>query len=995
MSGKHFTKYIGLLLLVVVMALASTQAFATQGGGNEDCPSGTIQIAKFNWDDDNGYVAEGNTNGVSITGDTTSGTFNSATYPIAAVVVKGAIDAKIDTYNPAVTSGSFDNTGLSTPNDNNTPAISNIKFCKPEVVEEPTPVQDLILTSMCSDDPATSLNWRVRNPNNFPVDVTWEIYPNQATGTLVAQPGDNFFSTNRVAGDNTVKIYWQDENGATKSTTKASGYAQCEPQGAVKPVLECVIDNYDGTFTARFGYLNENTVAVEIPVGANNKFTPAPEDRGQTTVFQPGRVGQPGDVGAFSVVFDGSNLVWTLKGPDGSTRTSTASSNSKRCPDQPPATGTLTIQKVAEGGEDVTFSFGVSGPSINTAFNIQGGGLYTFEDVVPGVYTIVENETEGWEFDNISCSNATLEEIEGDLNVTVEAGKHATCTVTNVKEAAPVCEPDWQKDLKHELSYIIGVNGTTATATITNKSELCEYPVGFASYEKFDEIIDNQSLFDSSTTVIKPGETITLTVNVPLCAAQLDLFYGDLITSFANGVRYGVRLLDALHIGGTEYCDRCTDPDPARDLKHSQSRLIANDMGRIVNLSETCSYEVGIASYKKFDDVIDHQHLFDYTDTIIEPGQTLELSVALPECAVQVDLYYGTHLESLYKQRYGSRLLDARHLGGSDFCTPPDTELVCTADQLGAMSLNVTSNSDKLFVQASFASGTPTHVVFQLGSITWTELFNPYIFMGDGGWDISNYSGDATNISVKAYSGALICQSGSIDIAQYLPEDETEVSEEPGTPNQAPVVILPSQTVEISGITRSGAAIVTLDASQSYDPEGTTLSFQWHNGETAPIQQVRLGAGTHDVWVTVTDAQGKSSTGLATITVLDPNENVAPVAVITGEAELTTGIDGTVTVTLSGLTSFDSDGTIAGYLWNNGEITDSITVTLNEGLYTFTLTVIDDDGASSMTSFSITVMGSGDSLENSGPTAPIENGKTTPGGDNEVPIEPPADEASM
>ncbi len=989
MSGKHFAKYFGLLLLVAVMALVSTQAFAAANGGNQACPSGTIQIAKFEWNG-NGYVAEGDTNGVSVSGNSATGSFTSSTYPIAAVVVKGATDAKIDTYDPAVTSGSFTNVGLNNGG-NNTPAISNIKFCKPEVVV--VPVQNLQLTSMCSDDPSSSLNWRVRNPNNFPVEVSWEIYPNQATGTLTAQPGDNFFSTNRVPGDNTLKIYWQDENGATKSTTKASGYAQCEPHGAVKPVLECVVDNHDGTFTARFGYLNENTVAVTIPVGANNKFTPAPEDRGQTTLFQPGRVGQPGDVGAFSVVFDGSNLVWTLKGPDGSTRTSTASSNSKRCPDQPPATGTLTIQKIAEGGEDVTFSFTVNGPSLNQNFNVQGGGLYTFPDLEVGEYTVIETPTEGWNFDSVSCNTEAFEVNENGLKVYVGAGENVACSVTNVK-VPQVCVPNWQADLKHELSYIIGVSGTTATATITNKSALCEYPVGFASYEKFDEIIDNQSLFDSSTTVIQPGETITLTINVPTCAAQLDLFYGDLITSFAGGVRYGGRLLDARHIGGTQYCSRCTDPNPARDLKHSQSRLIANDTGRIVNLSETCSYEVGIASYKKFDDVIDHQHLFDYIDTVIEPGQTLELKVALPECAVQVDLYYGKHLDTLYKQRYGSRLLDARHLGGSNFCTPPDTELVCTPDQLGAMTLSATSNSNKLFVQASFASGTPTHVVFQLGSTTWTEFYTPYIFMGDGGWNVSNYSGSATNISVKAYSGALICQMGSIDIAQYLPKPEA--TETPEAPNAAPVVILPDQTVELTGITRSGAAIVTLDASQSYDPEGTALSFVWHNGETAPIQQVRLGVGTHQVWVTATDAQGKSSTGVATITVLDPNQNAAPVAVITGEAELTTGIDGTVTFTLSGADSFDTDGTIAGYLWNNGAVTDSITLTLGEGLYTFTLTVIDDDGASGTTAFTVIVTSSDASSESSGPTDPTENGKTPPGGgDIETPVEPPVENANM
>ncbi len=105
---------------------------------------------------------------------------------------------------------------------------------------------------------------------------------------------------------------------------------------AVKPVLECVSDNGDGTYTARFGYLNQNAAVVTIAVGGDNKFTPSPQDRGQTTEFQPGR---QRDV--FRVTFDGSNLVWTLKGPDGRRRTSTASSNpQQRCAPEPTTTPT-------------------------------------------------------------------------------------------------------------------------------------------------------------------------------------------------------------------------------------------------------------------------------------------------------------------------------------------------------------------------------------------------------------------------------------------------------------------------------------------------------------------------------------------------------------------------------------------------------------------------------------------------------------------------------
>jgi FG-GAP repeat/Putative Ig domain len=83
----------------------------------------------------------------------------------------------------------------------------------------------------------------------------------------------------------------------------------------VVPILECVQHNQNGTWTARFGYDNTTGATVTIPVGSNNFFTPGNQNRGQTTVFQPGRV-----TNAFSVTFasgHGNNLaVWFLRGPD-------------------------------------------------------------------------------------------------------------------------------------------------------------------------------------------------------------------------------------------------------------------------------------------------------------------------------------------------------------------------------------------------------------------------------------------------------------------------------------------------------------------------------------------------------------------------------------------------------------------------------------------------------------------------------------------------------
>lgn len=95
---------------------------------------------------------------------------------------------------------------------------------------------------------------------------------------------------------------------------------------AVIPILECVEENTDGIFTAKFGYENRNPVSVINPIGEDNKFNLAPHNQGQTTNFQPGRVRF-----SFSVTFAKGNLMWKLRGPDDVKRQITATRNSARC----------------------------------------------------------------------------------------------------------------------------------------------------------------------------------------------------------------------------------------------------------------------------------------------------------------------------------------------------------------------------------------------------------------------------------------------------------------------------------------------------------------------------------------------------------------------------------------------------------------------------------------------------------------------------------------
>lgn len=113
---------------------------------------------------------------------------------------------------------------------------------------------------------------------------------------------------------------WVSNNGATSDTLYFS-VTDTLPQ-AIVPILECVQENGDNTFTAFWGYNNSNEEVVYIPIGIKNGFTPGIQDRGQPKLFLPGN-----NTNVFNVVFNGKDLSWRLD------QTSvTANKNSTPCP---------------------------------------------------------------------------------------------------------------------------------------------------------------------------------------------------------------------------------------------------------------------------------------------------------------------------------------------------------------------------------------------------------------------------------------------------------------------------------------------------------------------------------------------------------------------------------------------------------------------------------------------------------------------------------------
>ncbi len=176
---------------------------------------------------------------------------------------------------------------------------------------------------------------------------------------------------------------------------------------------------------------------------------------------------------------------------------------------------------------------------------------------------------------------------------------------------------------------------------------------------------------------------------------------------------------------------------------------------------------------------------------------------------------------------------------------------------------------------------------------------------------------------------------------------------------------------------------VNLSARSSYDSDGTIDDYDW----TVPNEQQLSGieqqitidkVGTYTITLTVTDNDGVQSTDRQTVTV-DPKpiEPVPPIARMTVSA---TQGEAPFTVSLDGSSSSDED-TIIDYVWTTSDgqkLTGSQTeITFKQqGTYTITLTVTDNDNLNATDQQSVTVFlpqspsdeGPGEALIICGPT---------------------------
>ncbi len=145
-------------------------------------------------------------------------------------------------------------------------------------------------------------------------------------------------------------------SGADATGINFSASLKIDSSKSVLPIVECVYDHKDGTYTAYFGVNNIYHSAIGAAPGSNtadekNYISPAPALRdGQPNWFQPGR-----SKGCFSLHFDGSPLTWTLKPAGGVENSATASSNSPRCKEVEPQA--KCIDPLGSDGFNATFGY--------------------------------------------------------------------------------------------------------------------------------------------------------------------------------------------------------------------------------------------------------------------------------------------------------------------------------------------------------------------------------------------------------------------------------------------------------------------------------------------------------------------------------------------------------------------------------------------------------------------------------------------------------------
>ena len=254
---------------------------------------------------------------------------------------------------------------------------------------------------------------------------------------------------------------------------------------------------------------------------------------------------------------------------------------------------------------------------------------------------------------------------------------------------------------------------------------------------------------------------------------------------------------------------------------------------------------------------------------------------------------------------------------------------------------------------ASFAFGPPKPLEGAAVTFDASNSTDPDGSITDYQWDWGDGSGSTFFVSSVA-------QHTFATFGQYAVN--LTVTDSDGLTNTDSLMIQvyasPSAVLAFSPFSPRAGEAVTLDGTGSSDADGTIVQYAWDLGDgttaSGPTVAHTFAAGNYSITLTVTDNDDFTAAASDTLSVRPLRW---PEASFSESAAL---VSPGTNVTFNASHSSDVDGTIVEYTWDFGdESTDSGIAVVHaypvSGLYTVTLTVLDNDGLANSTTQDVQV----------------------------------------
>ncbi len=263
--------------------------------------------------------------------------------------------------------------------------------------------------------------------------------------------------------------------------------------------------------------------------------------------------------------------------------------------------------------------------------------------------------------------------------------------------------------------------------------------------------------------------------------------------------------------------------------------------------------------------------------------------------------------------------------------------------------LHSNSNTDNLFL---LSSASPTVMEVDLSGTTGV-LKSSFTLTA---WPIPKPEGLTFN-----QNGQMIVTNDNANV----PQDDFSIFSPTATiPNLPPVPLIHAPNIgqgawgiDLDG---SGKATVTVDATQSFDPDGAIIHYSWSvngvivaqgDGPKVPLFPYTFDVGTSTLALTVEDDVQVSSQEVVFVKILPKSNNLPPIADASVPGTVNGDVNGNVLVNVDATASSDPDGDkITRYTWIEGSNTyydgpDAVTALSVQGFgqHDVTLTVYSTD----------------------------------------------------